>query len=52
MKVFKEEIKRLKEKFNNDLNKFKSEAFKELETIYIKNNLKNVKDNEFINDYF
>ena len=52
VKVFKEEIKRLKEKFNNDLNKFKSEAFKELETIYIKNNLKNVKYNEFIDVFF
>ncbi len=52
VKVFKEEIKRLKEKFKNDLNKFKSEAFKELETIYIKNNLKNVKYNEFIDVFF
>ncbi len=52
VKVFKEEIHQLKEQFNNKLNKFKSEAFKELETIYIQNNLKYVKDNEFIDDYF
>ena len=52
VKVFKEEIHYLKEKFNNDLKKFKSEAFKELETVYIQNNLKYVEDNEFIDYYF
>lgn len=52
VKVFKEEIHQLKEKFNNTLNKFKSETFKELETIFIQNNLKYIKENEFIDDYF
>ncbi|NVM35022.1 MAG: Coenzyme F420 hydrogenase/dehydrogenase, beta subunit C-terminal domain [Candidatus Lokiarchaeota archaeon] len=52
VKVFKEEIHQLKEKFNSNLKKFKSEVFKELETIYIQNNLKSVKDNEFIDNFF
>ncbi|MFW9828693.1 MAG: Coenzyme F420 hydrogenase/dehydrogenase, beta subunit C-terminal domain [Candidatus Thorarchaeota archaeon] len=52
VKVFKEEINQLKKKFNNDLMNFKLDAFKTLETIYIQNNLKYVKDNEFIEDFF
>jgi len=52
VKVFKKEIHQLKENFNKNLKRFKSEAFKELETIYIQNNLKYIKENEFIDDYF
>jgi len=50
--VFKEEFQNLKETFNNNLKEFKLGAFKELETIYVKNNLKNIKNNIFLEDYF
>ena len=50
--VFKEEVQNLKERFENNLKEFKSGAFKELETIYIKNNLKYIKNNIFLEDFF
>ncbi|MFX1328106.1 MAG: Coenzyme F420 hydrogenase/dehydrogenase, beta subunit C-terminal domain [Promethearchaeota archaeon] len=52
IKVFRKEISQLKDKFFNDLKTFKSEALKELETVYIQNNLKYIKDNEFIDNFF
>jgi len=52
LNVFKEEVQNLKKNFENTLKEFKLGAFKELETIYIKNNLKYVKNNIFLEDYF
>ncbi len=50
--VFKEEFQNLKETFEKNLKEFKLGAFKELETIYIKNNLKYIKNNILLDDYF
>ncbi len=52
VKIFKEEIYQLKKKLYNDIDNFKSEALKELKTIYFQNNLKDVKDMEFIDILF
>lgn len=50
--VFKKEFQNLKQAFENNLKEFKLGAFKELETIYIKNNLKYIKNNILLDDYF
>lgn len=52
IKLFKEEIHQLKEKFYNHLDKLKSETLEELKTIYFQNNLKNVKNMEFFDVLF
>jgi len=52
VKIFKEEIYQLKKKLYNDIDNFKSEALKELKTIYFQNNLKDVKDMEFMDTLF